>query len=123
MRQKKGLVLRDVCGEKVIIGEGLEAVDFGRLMCLNETAALLWEKASEIGDFTIEDRARVLCEEYEVSKEEAHQDVTAIIEKWKETNIIEYTSLQRAADFFIDYSFFFRKSSQRRYREMFLTGW
>lgn len=89
MRQKKGLVLRDVCGEKVIIGEGLEAVDFGRLMCLNETAALLWEKASEIGDFTIEDLARVLCEEYEVLEEEALQDVTAIIEKWKETNIIE----------------------------------
>ena len=46
MKQKKGLVLRDVCGEKVIIGEGLEAIDFGRLLCLNDTAAWLWEKAN-----------------------------------------------------------------------------
>lgn len=29
MRQKKGLVLRDVCGEKVIIGEGLEPLISG----------------------------------------------------------------------------------------------
>ena len=32
MRQKKGLVLRDVCGEKVIIGEGLEAVEEGKMV-------------------------------------------------------------------------------------------
>ena len=48
MKQKKGLVLRDVCGEKVIIGEGLEAINFGRLLCLNDTAAWLWQKASEM---------------------------------------------------------------------------
>jgi predicted transcriptional regulator len=89
MRQRKGLVLRDVCGEKVIIGEGLEAVNFGRLMCLNDTAAWLWEKASEKGDFTIEDLAEKLCEEYEVSTEEAIQDVTAIVDKWKEADIVE----------------------------------
>lgn len=89
MRQRKGLVLRDVCGEKVIIGEGLEAVDFGRLMCLNETAAWLWEKAAEIGEFSIEDLASCLCEEFEVTKEQAIEDVKAIVDKWQETNIIE----------------------------------
>ena len=88
MRQKKGLVLRDVCGEKVIIGEGLEAIDFGRLLCLNETAAWLWQRASEIGDFTIEDLAEALYEEYEVSKEKAIQDVTTIVGKWKSADII-----------------------------------
>lgn len=88
MRQKKGLVLRDVCGEKVIIGEGLEAIDFGRLLCLNETAAWLWERASEIGDFTIENLAEALYEEYEVSMEKAVEDVTTIVDKWKNANII-----------------------------------
>ena len=89
MRQKKGLVLRDVCGEKVIIGEGLEAVDFGRLMCLNDTAAWLWEKASEIGDFSVEELAEALFEEFEVTKEQALQDVKDIVAKWKENGIIE----------------------------------
>lgn len=89
MRQKKGLVLRDVCGEKVIIGEGLEAVDFGRLMCLNETAAWLWEKASEIGDFTIEDLTEALFEEFEVTKEQALHDVKDIVAKWEEAGVLE----------------------------------
>ena len=89
MRQKKGLVLRDVCGEKVIIGEGLEAIDFGRLMCLNETAAWLWEKASEMGEFSIEGLAEALFEEFEVTKEQALHDVTDIVAKWKENGLLE----------------------------------
>ena len=89
MRQKKGLVLRDVCGEKVIIGEGLEAVDFGRLMCLNDTAAWLWEKASEMGEFSVEGLADALFEEFEVTKEKALQDVKDIVAKWEETGILE----------------------------------
>ncbi len=89
MRQKKGLVLRDVCGEKVIIGEGLEAVDFGRLMCLNETAAWLWEKASEMGEFSIEGLTEALFEEFEVTKEQALHDVKDIVDKWEETGLIE----------------------------------
>ena len=89
MRQKKGLVLRDVCGEKVIIGEGLEAVDFGRLMCLNDTAAWLWEKASEMGEFSVEGLTEALLEEFEVTKEQALHDVKDIVAKWEENGIIE----------------------------------
>lgn len=89
MKQKKGLVLRDVCGEKVIIGEGLEAVDFGRLMCLNDTAAWLWEKASEMGEFSVEGLTEALLEEFEVTKEQALQDVKDIVAKWEENGIIE----------------------------------
>ena len=32
MKIKKGFVLRNVCGEQVIMGEGLDAIDFGRLL-------------------------------------------------------------------------------------------
>ena len=89
MKQKKGFVLRNVCGENVIIGEGLEAIDFGRLLCLNDTAAWLWQKASEMGDFTIDALADALCEEYDVTSEQALDDVTAIIAKWQEAQIVE----------------------------------
>ena len=44
MRIKKGYVLRDISGDKVIVGEGLEAVDFSSLLSLNETAAWLWKE-------------------------------------------------------------------------------
>ena len=89
MKQKKGLVLRNVCGENVIIGEGLEAIDFGRLLCLNDTAAWLWQKASEMGDFTKDALADALWEEYEVTKEQALDDVTTIIAKWQEAQIVD----------------------------------
>ena len=62
----------------MIIGEGLEAIDFGRLLCLNDTAAWLWQKASEMADFTIDTLADALCEEYDVTSEQALDDVTAI---------------------------------------------
>lgn len=89
MKQKKGLVLRDVCGEKVIIGEGLEAINFGKLLCLNDTAAWLWQKASELGDFSIKELADILYEEYDVTPEQALNDVTDIVSKWQEAQIVE----------------------------------
>ena len=29
MKQKKGFTLREVCGQKVVVAEGLEAINFG----------------------------------------------------------------------------------------------
>ena len=75
MKLKKGFVLREVCGEKVIVGEGVETINFGKLISLNETAALLWKKAVELGDFTVEQLADALTEEYVVSREQALNDV------------------------------------------------
>ncbi len=89
MKLKSGFVLRDVCGEKVIMGEGIGALDFGRLLCLNETAAWLWSKASEMGDFTVDALATALCEEYEVTLERAKADVASIVAEWQKVNVIE----------------------------------
>lgn len=88
MRIKSGFILRDVCGEKVIMGEGIGALDFGRLLCLNETAAFLWEVASA-GEFSIESLAEKLCQEYDVSAEQACDDVTAIVKQWQDVNVVE----------------------------------
>lgn len=89
MKLKSGFVLRDVCGEKVIMGEGIGALDFGRLLCLNETAAWLWSKASEMGDFTVDALATALCEEYDVTLERAKADVASIVAEWQKVNVIE----------------------------------
>ena len=89
MNLKKGFVLREVCGEKVIMGEGIGALDFGKLLCLNETAAWLWQQAERAGDFTVESLTDALCDEYDVSKETALKDVAAIVDEWKKVNVIE----------------------------------
>ena len=89
MRIKKGFVLREVGGERVIIGEGLGAINFGKMLALNETAGWLWKQAQEMGDFTIEALADKLCAEYDVDADEAKADVSAIIADWQKVNVIE----------------------------------
>lgn len=89
MKQKKGFVLRDVCGEKAIIGEGIEAVNFNKLIGLNDTAAWLWEKAAEMGDFTAQELADALCQEYDVTPERALADVEKLMASWQSAGIVE----------------------------------
>ena len=89
MRIKKDFVLREVCGENVIMGEGLKAIDFRKILTLNESAAWLWKEAKAQGDFTIESLTDRLCEEYEVSTEEARSCVTDLLEKLDKEGVIE----------------------------------
>lgn len=88
MNIKKGFILREVCGENVIVGEGLDAINFGKLLCLNETAAWLWKLASK-GDFTIDSLSEALCEEYEVTPDRARQDVSAMVAEWQNVGVLE----------------------------------
>ena len=89
MKIKNGFVLRQVCGENVIVGEGLGAINFGKMLALNDTAAWLWQQAVAMGDFTIDALAQKLCDEYEVSLDEAKSDITAIITEWQQVGVIE----------------------------------
>ena len=89
MRIKKGFVLRQVCGENVIVGEGLGAINFGKLLALNDSAAWLWQQALEQGDFTADSLAGKLCEEYEVTAEAAKADVAEIVAEWQKVDVVE----------------------------------
>lgn len=89
MKLKNGFVLRQVCGENVIVGEGLSAINFGKMLALNETAAWLWQQAKEQGDFTIDSLAEALCQEYEVTLDKAKANVTSIIAEWQKVGVIE----------------------------------
>jgi hypothetical protein len=89
MKRKEGFVLRTVCGEKVIVGEGLGAIDFGKLVSLNDTAAWIWEKAGEMGDFDADTLAKAMTEVYDVDYEVAQADVETLLKQWKELGIIE----------------------------------
>ena len=88
MIQKDGFVLRDVLGDKALVGEGADAINFGKLISLNDTAAWLWEKASELGDFTEEQLVDALLQAYDVDKAKAQADVTKLINTWKEMGVI-----------------------------------
>ena len=88
MKIKEGFVLREVCGENVIVGEGLGTIDFGKLISLNETAAWLWKEALREGEFTIDSLAEALCGEYEVTPDQARKDVEQMTSKWLQLGIV-----------------------------------
>ncbi len=89
MKIKKGFVLRTVCGENVIVGEGLDAINFGRMLSLNETAAFIWRKAQEYGDFTAERLAVAVYHEYDIDLIQARTDVKETLDNWTKLGVIE----------------------------------
>ncbi|MCR4809621.1 MAG: PqqD family protein [Prevotella sp.] len=88
MRIKKGFNLRAVCGENIIVAEGLSNIDFSRIISLNESAVYLW-KNIQGKDFNQEMLADLLMQEYEVEKDTALRDAEMLIGQWKEAGLIE----------------------------------
>ena len=88
MKIKEGFILRSICGQSVISGEGVANVNFSKLVSLNETAAFLFEKVLGI-EFTPETMADFLTEAYEVDRGTALADCEALCSQWKEIGILE----------------------------------
>ena len=55
---------------------------------LSPAAAWLWRKASE-KDFSEEDLVAWFCEEYDVSLQQAREDVQGLLTDWKEYGIVQ----------------------------------
>lgn len=88
MKKKSGFVLRQVCGENVIVAEGKENIDFSSIIAMNESSAYLWNKIRE-DNFTPETMATMLTEEYEIDNATALADATTLANQWMEAGIIE----------------------------------
>ena len=88
MKIKKGFVLRQLLGEYVVTGEGLERINFNKIISFNATAAYLWEKVQD-KEFTVGELADLLVEHYEVDKETAFKDSEALVNSWKEASLLE----------------------------------
>lgn len=88
MKIKKGFRLRTVCGENIIVAEGVENIDFSRIISMNESAAYLWNNIQGTV-FDVELLTKLLLEEYEVDEATAQRDAALIVEKWLEAGIIE----------------------------------
>ena len=89
MKTKNGFHLRKVCGENVIVAEGIENIDFSKIISMNESAAYLWQKVEGMPSFTAEDLARFLCEEYDVDETTAQADAQTVAQQWLEAGIAE----------------------------------
>lgn len=89
MKAKKGFNLREVCGERIIVAEGKENIDFSNIISMNETSAYLWKNVQDMNCFTTEDLKRLLTEEYDVDETTALNDSEYVMKQWFEAGIVE----------------------------------
>lgn len=88
MRIKKGFVLRTLGDEQIVSGEGLEQINFTRLISLNHSAAYLW-KEIEGKDFDAQTLAELLVKRYTVDEATALADAERLTETWKNAGLLE----------------------------------
>lgn len=88
MRIKKGLKLRHVGKENIIISENSENINFTNIISLNESATRIWEEVKD-NEFTQETVSNLLLQWYDIDNETASRDSQGLIEAWLKANIIE----------------------------------
>ncbi len=88
MQTKKGFRLRTVCGENIIVAEGIENIDFSRIINMNESDAYLWHTVQGT-EFTADTLVDLILEEYEVDEATARRDIEQLLNDWREAGIIE----------------------------------
>ena len=88
MKIKDGFILREMCGENIVTAEGIEHINFNKLISLNSSAAYLWENL--IGkEFSVEDMAALLVEQYDIDMERALKDSESLSKAWMEAGVTE----------------------------------
>lgn len=80
--------MRKLGREHILVGESVKLVNFNKMIVLNETAAFLWEQIEGGREFTVEQLAAKLVEQYEISMDVALADSAALVDKWLEAGVI-----------------------------------
>ncbi len=85
---KKGLQLRKVGKQHMIVEASEENVNMSNVYSLNTTAARLWELIAENPATTAEQLVDYLCDNYEIDKATATGDVERLLAEWKSYGLI-----------------------------------
>lgn len=83
-----GFILREIMGQATVIGEGVEQVNFNKIITLNSSAAYLW-RAVEEEEFDVAKIADLLIEEYNIDRQTAEKDAKTITDQWIEVGIVK----------------------------------
>lgn len=87
MKIKEGFKLRNICDTNVIVAQGLENINFSKIINLNDSAAWLWKQV-ENKEFTVEQLAALLVQHYEVDDETARKDAEELAASWIKAEIV-----------------------------------
>ena len=87
MRLRGDLTLRKIGNEYMIVEPGKEMIDLSKVYSLNKTAAFLWNELQG-RDFSEDDVAQILIEEYGLTPRNAYMDGTKMLQHFKAENLI-----------------------------------
>lgn len=87
MRLRGDLTLRKIGNEYMIVEPGKDMVDLSKVYSLNKTAAFLWNELQG-RDFSEDDVAEILIEEYGLTPRTAYMDGTKMLQHFKAENLI-----------------------------------
>ena len=88
MRIKQEYQVREVAGENIVILQGRYGADLTRIVTFNDSALLMWNELFG-RDFTAQNAAAVLLQNYEVEEATAQKDAQLWIDKLIECNLLE----------------------------------
>lgn len=86
MKIKEGFVLRNICGEYIVVAVGRQTLDFKGLIKLNETGAFLWETLQ--AECTADELLAAMRAEYDVDAETAQADIDTFIASLQAAELI-----------------------------------
>ncbi|MBQ9885914.1 MAG: PqqD family protein [Lachnospiraceae bacterium] len=87
MKHKDDFILREIAGEYVIIPVGESAAIHSGIIELSETSAFVWKLLDN--PCTIDELVAAVTEEYEVSSEEARDDILKLINSLNQLDALE----------------------------------
>ena len=88
LRIKSAYKVRKVAGENLVVGQGRLNADMTKVISLNDTAVLLWNKLSG-RDFSIDDAAAVLISHFGIPQDQALADATRWADSLRSCGVIE----------------------------------
>lgn len=80
--------LREIAGETIVVNQGTTNVNMTRIISLNASARLLYQRLAE-QEFTVEDAAKVLMDTYGIGNERALADAEKWVESLKQCGVID----------------------------------
>ena len=88
MKLRSDLVLRTIGSDHLIVDPSQDMVDLSTVYTLNGTAAWLWEQLKG-KEFDLETIVELLCDNYEVDREQAQSDAKVLLEDFEKQRLLE----------------------------------
>ncbi len=80
--------MRTIGSDHLIVDPSQDMVDLSTVYTLNSSAAWLWEELKG-KEFTMDTIVELLCENYDVSKEQAQSDAEILLQDFQKQGLVE----------------------------------